>query len=231
MFRKNIWKIVCIALLFYTVGAGLLLEVPRLNILNETIRNLYFHVPMWFGMTFLLINSLVYSIKYINNPLPKYDKWAVESVNMALVFGFLGIFTGMLWAKFTWGSFWSNDPKQNGAAIGILIYLAYMLLRSSLEDEQRRARISGIYNIFAFTAYFPIIFILPRLVSSLHPGAEGNPAFGAYDLDNQMRMVFYPAVIGWAMLGFWITELRVRLGNLGDRLLDLDGTSSTQQVD
>jgi len=91
-----------------------------------------------------------------------------------------------------------------------LIYFAYLVLRGSLEDEQQRARISAVYNIFAFSAMIPLLFILPRLTDSLHPGSGGNPGFNAYDLDNKLRMVFYPAVLAWTGLGFWLTELRIR---------------------
>ncbi|TAD99326.1 MAG: ABC transporter permease [Bacteroidetes bacterium] len=215
------WKITAVILLIYTFVGGLLLEAPRLNILQETIRNLYFHVPMWFGMMILLTISVVYSIKYLRNPLQKYDDWAIESANTGLLFGVLGIVTGMIWAKFTWGSYWSNDPKQNAAAIAMLIYSAYVLLRNSLTDPQQRGRISAIYNIFAFATYIPLIYILPRLTDSLHPGNGGNPGFNAYDLDSKLRLVFYPSVIAWALLGIWITSLRVRWKKLAEKMLEI----------
>ncbi len=208
---KHWWKVLAVALLFYTIIGGLLFEAPRLAILNETIRNLHFHVPMWFGMQILLTVSVIFSIRYLRKPSFKNDTWAVESANMAIVFGILGILTGMEWAKFTWGSPWSGDPKQNAAAIALLIYFAYLLLRNSFEDRQQKGRISAIYNIFAFATYIPLIYILPRLTDSLHPGNGGNPGFNAYDLDSRLRLVFYPAVIGWTLLGVWITTLRIRL--------------------
>ncbi|MDH5598077.1 MAG: ABC transporter permease, partial [Cyclobacteriaceae bacterium] len=90
-------------------------------------------------------------------------------------------------------------------------YLAYFILRGSLQDEQQKARISAIYNIFAFTALIPLLFILPRLTDSTHPGNGGNPGFNAYDLDQKMRYIFYPAVIGWTLLGVWLTSLKIRL--------------------
>jgi heme exporter protein C len=207
-------------LLVYTVLMGLLADVPRLNILNETIRNLHFHVPMWFGMMILLTISVVNSIKYLQNPLKKYDTWAVESANTAIAFGFLGIITGAIWAKFTWGSFWSGDPKQNASAIALLIYLAYLLLRNSFTDHQQRGRVSAVYNIFAFATYIPLIYILPRLTDSLHPGNGGNPGFNAYDLDARLRLVFYPAVIAWILLGYWITNLRVRYTIVEEKILE-----------
>ena len=62
----------------------------------------------------------------------------------------LAILSGMIWAKFTWGTYWTNDPKLNGSAITLLIYFAYVVLRGSIYDIEKRARISAIYNIFAF---------------------------------------------------------------------------------
>jgi heme exporter protein C len=217
---KNWWKLVTVALLLYATIAGFLGDVPRLAILNESIRNLYFHVPMWFGMLTILGVSVVYSIKYLNNPTLKNDIVAKEAANVGILYGILGLLTGMTWARFTWGAWWVNDPKLNGAAIGMLIYFAYLVLRSSFAEQQQRARISAVYNIFAFVTLVPLLFILPRLTDSLHPGNGGNPGFGAYDLDSNMRMVFYPAVLGWIGLGIWILNLRVRLENLKFRLYE-----------
>ncbi|EMR02973.1 cytochrome c biogenesis protein CcsA [Cesiribacter andamanensis] len=212
------WKGLAAALLLYTVTAGLLLDAPRLPILNETIRALHFHVPMWFGMLGLLLLSVIYSVRYLRTGELRLDRHAVELANAGLVFGILGILSGMFWAYYTWGDYWSNDPKQNASAIGLLIYLAYFVLRSSFEDDHQRARISSVYNIFAFAALVPLLFILPRLTSSLHPGNGGNPGFNAYDLDSKLRIIFYPAVIGWFLLGLWLASLRVRLRRLHDTL-------------
>ena len=210
------WKILSILLLLYTVFAGIIFDVPHLPILNETIRNLYFHVPMWFSMTILLLTSAIFSIRYLMNGNKKDDHFAVESANTGILFGVLGLLTGMLWAKYTWGTFWVGDPKLNGAAIGVLIYCAYLILRGSFNDDQMRARIGAIYNIFAYPIFIALIFILPRMSDSLHPGNGGNPGFNSYDLNSSMRMVFYPAVIGFILLAIWITSLKVRLRQLDD---------------
>jgi heme exporter protein C len=195
----------------YSFTAGFLSPVPRLAILNETIRNLYFHVPMWFGMTFLLIISFSYSIAYLSKNKTEHDFIAVESANMGIVYGILGLLTGMLWAKNTWGTYWTTDPKLNAAAVGMLIYLAYFVLRSSMQDEQQKARVSAIFNIFAFPTFLALIYIMPRLTDSLHPGNGGNAGFNQYDRDRQMNLIFYASNIGFILLGMWITLLRVRL--------------------
>ena len=219
---KNWLKILAALLLFYVHIGGMLFDVPRLNILNETIRALYFHVPMWFGMVLLFLLSVYYSIRYLRSPLPEYDHKAVEYANVGLVFGILGMLTGMLWANYAWGSPWHGDPKQNGAAIALLVYLAYFVLRGSVENEEQRGRLSAVYNIFAFAAMVPLIFIIPRMTSSMHPGSGGNPAFNMYDLDSKMRLVFYPAVVGWFLIGVWIVSLRVRIKIAEEKILEIE---------
>jgi heme exporter protein C len=218
--RAYWWKILTVVLLAFTLTAGLLLDVPRLPILNETIRALHFHVTMWFGMILMLMVAVVYSIKFLRSNDLRHDDIALEFTNAAILFGVLGIVTGMLWAKFTWGDYWSGDPKQNASAIGLLMYFAYLILRNSLTDVHQRARIGAVYNIFAFAAFIPLIFVLPRLTDSLHPGNGGNPGFNAYDLDSKLRMVFYPAIIAWTLLGTWISTIRVRLRRIERKFED-----------
>ena len=215
---RNWWKFLAIILLLYTIIGGLLIPVPKQVILYESIRNLYFHVPMWFSMIFLFFMSVVCSVKGLSTNNLSFDTKAKELVNAGIIFGILGTITGSIWAKYTWGAWWVNDVKLNGSAITMLIYLAYIVLRGSLDDEQKKARISGVYNIFAFVLLLVFIGILPRMTDSLHPGNGGNPGFNNYDLDNNMKLVFYPAVIAWILLGWWIASIRIRIANLTQKL-------------
>ena len=190
---------------------GFLGEVPRLNILNETIRNLYFHVGMWFAMIALMTVSLVYSIRFlIGNKLGFYLKSA-QYAHVGVLLGVLGLTTGMLWGNYTWGDFWPDDPKIHGAAVTVLIYLAYFVLRSGITDLEKRARISASYNAFAYVLLVIFLIIYPRIAPSLHPGNGGNPGFNSYDLDSNMRKVFYPAILGWILLGLWLAQLKSRI--------------------
>jgi heme exporter protein C len=220
--KKQWWKISAALLLIYSVVGGLLLDVPRLNIVNETIRALYFHVPMWFGMVAMFLVSTYHAIQYLRNSATIHDTYSISFATVGLVLGLLGIVTGMIWANYTWGSPWHGDPKQNGAAIALLVYFAYFILRGSVANQEQRARLSAVYNIFAFAAMIPLIFIIPRMTSSMHPGSGGNPGFNMYDLDSKMRMVFYPAVIGWIAMGTWIAALRVRTHLLTEKLEELE---------
>jgi heme exporter protein C len=212
MLRQSWWKYIGVAFLLFAFIGGFLGGVPAKPILNETIRNLYYHVAMWFGMMIFFIISVIYSIKYLRTGKPSHDWYAAEYANTGILFGVLGLITGAIWANYTWGKPWSNDPKQLGAAIALLIYFAYLVLRNSMTDLDKRARIGAVYNIFAFCMLFPTIWILPRLAESLHPGGMGNPALNTHDIDSRMRIVFwFGAVPGWALLGTWITTLRIRL--------------------
>jgi|SRR6476660_4000234 heme exporter protein C len=222
--RRNWWKILSVLLLVYTFIYGFLVRVPDIGNLQQTIRNLFFHVPMWFAQLILITVSLVNAVMYLRKPSPELDNKSNEYAKTGIVFGLLGLITGAIWANYTWGAPWNNDPKQLGAAIALLIYLAYFVLRNSIPDIDKRGRIAAVYNIFAYFIYIPMIMVLPRLVESLHPGGkgvEGNPGLGGNDLDPEMRKVFLPAIIGWTLLGVWITTLRIRLNRLEEKKLDL----------
>jgi heme exporter protein C len=217
MLQKNWWKILAVLLLLYAFIGGLLLPVPARAIVNESIRNLYYHVPMWFGMMVIMTVSVVNAVRYLRTTDLTYDIYSSRYGSTGMVLGLLGIVTGAIWANYTWGAPWSNDIKQILAAIALLIYAAYFILRSSIEDIDKKARVSAVYNIFAYTMLFPTLFIIPRLYDSLHPGGEGNPAINQQDIDPVMRMVFWPAVLGWTLLGVWISTLYIRLQKIKDK--------------
>ncbi|MBC8172280.1 MAG: cytochrome c biogenesis protein CcsA [Chitinophagales bacterium] len=222
--HKMWWKILCVVLLLYTFIIGLIIHVPARFVLYETIRNVFFHVPCWFAMILLLSVSLWHSVKYLRNNGIIHDIIAAQSANVALVFGILGFATGMLWGEYTWGDMISwlfNDTKILGAFIGVMIYAAYFVLRGSIEDEEKRARVAAVYSIFAFILLNAFVFVIPRLTDSLHPGNGGNPAFAMYDLDNTMRMVFYPAIIAYFLLGLWISTLLIRIKLLHYKMHDI----------
>ena len=215
MIRKYWWKILCFILMIYTCSYGFLVEVPSPPgvPLQQTIRNLFFHVPMWIAMMTCYTVSVVYAIKYLHKSDPIHDIYSTEFARTGTFMGVMGLLTGMIWANYQWGKAWSGDVKQNGAAIAVLMYFAYFVLKGSLNDEEKQARIGAVFNIFAFFMLFPSIWILPRLAESLHPGglgSEGNPGLNPKDTTNAMRTVMYPAFIGWTLLAVWISTLRVR---------------------
>jgi heme exporter protein C len=213
--KHNWWKLFTGLLLLYAVigGFGIAVSFEGMEVAAESMRNLFYHVGMWFGMLAMLITGFVYSLRYLKKFNEVEDIKAVEAVNVGLMFGFLGIFTGMIWANFTWGMPWVKDPKLNGAAVGLLIYLAYAILRGSIDEPHKRAKVAAIYNIFAFFLWIVLVIILPRLAGeSIHPaGGNSSNTIMPMHLPPSMRFVFYPAMLGWVLLGFWIYKIRVRI--------------------
>ena len=176
-----------------------------------------FHVPMWFAMIIIMLISAICGIIYLIGGKIKFDILSESAIHVGLLFAFLGLATGSLWAKFTWSEhtellsfkgWWVDDPKLNGSAIATLIYFAYYILKRSINDREKAARIAAVYNIFAFVMFFVLIMVYPRIKGGLHPGMDGNPAFSSYDLNNNLRLVFYPACIGFILLSVWIWQLR-----------------------
>lgn len=212
--KGRIYKFTGLALVLYSLVYGLLTSIPDLPILEQSIRNLFYHVSMWFAMVAMMGGSFGYAISFLSKEDLHKDHRSVALAQTGMLFATLGLATGMIWAKYTWGAWWTNDPKLNGSAVTMLIYLAYFVLRNAMNDGRKRARISAVYNIFAFIMMIVFIGILPRMTDSLHPGNGGNPGFNSYDLDNRLRLVFYPAVIGWILVGTWIASMRYRLRKL-----------------
>jgi heme exporter protein C len=219
LFYKNWWKYVTMLTILGVVISGLLISVPNRPFLRDTIRNFFFHVPMWFGMILLLLVSLIYSIRYLSQARQRDDRLASCFTHAGLVMGILGLITGYLWGVYTWtDGDWSDttwitsEPRLLEATLVILVYLAYFVLRGSIKDVDMRARVSAVYGVFGYAMAIMFIFVVPRLpgTDSLHPGIGGNPAGSEYDLDNSMRRVFYPAIIGWTALGAWLASLRYR---------------------
>jgi len=217
------WKIFTLMLMVYVILGGMLFDVPALPVIHQTIRNIYFHVGMWFSMIFILFLGFIYSLMYLRTFNPKYDQLAYATVKTGLVFGILGIITGMMWANYTWGTYWLSDPKLNGAAVGILVYLAYLVLRGSVEDAEKKARMAAVYKIFAFVIMFVFIMILPRISgASIHPGVDGNPALATGDLDPAMQKVFFPAILAWILFSYWIFQIVYRSDRISQKIIQLN---------
>ena len=188
--------------------------VSNLPILEHTARNLYFHVPMWFVLYAAAVAGAWHAGRYLATGRTVHDVRSEAAWMVSTVAGVTALVTGVIWARFTWyqgtGLWWSPEPRQNMVAVQLLISGAYFVLRGSLDRPRQRARLSAVYALFA-TASMPFLtYVLPRRMASLHPGAEGNPAFSEMDIAADMRWIFYAAAVGFLMLGWWLYTQRVR---------------------
>ena len=186
---------------------GFSIRIPQIDILEQTARNLFLHVPMWFTMMVAFAMAFYFSIRYLNDEQMKWDRKAETATAVGLVFGICGLLTGSLWARFTWGTWWTfAEPRMNLSALAMLIFVAYFILRTAFSDEEKRAKISAVYNIFGVTTIPFLLYIIPRQLPSLHPGAEGNPAFSEITAP-ELRIIFYPAVIGFIGIAIWLMDI------------------------
>lgn len=201
------WKYAVAVWMTVVISAGFLIQIPDIPILKQSARNLFLHVPMWFTMAVCFGAGLVYSIKYLNNPDPVTDHKAETATQVGLMFGICGLLTGAVWARFTWGTWWTfAEPRMNLSALGMMIYVAYFVLRTAFDNPEKRAKISAVFNVFAATTIPFLLYIIPRQLPSLHPGAEGNPAFSEITAP-ELRYIFYPAVVGFIGLAVWISNI------------------------
>ncbi len=211
---KNWWKILSVLLLLYVIIGGFMVPVPVIGNNQQAARSIFFHLPMWMAMYTLLTISVVNSVWYLATNDLRRDVRASSAASVGVLFGVMGFLTGMLWATYTWGGTIVNDPKQMTTAIALAIYMAYLVLRMSFTDIDKRARVSAIYNVFAFALLIPLTYIIPRTVDSLHPGSASSPGFSDKDTAGTIKMVLWPAFLGFTLLGIWIYTLRNRYKRL-----------------
>ena len=221
--RRYRWiRLVVVVGLTGVIIAGFAVRIPRIDgILAHSARNLYFHVPMWFAMMAAFAVSAYHSLWFLKSGSLVRDVRAEEAARVGTVFGLLGLVTGIVWARFTWyvgaGIWWNFDPKQTMAVVQLLVFGAYFVLRSAIDDPVKQAQMGAVYAVFAAALAPFTLYWLPRQMDSLHPGAEGSPAFSETDLAPVMRPIFYAASIGFIGL-FWVLYTqRVRLALLKHR--------------
>ena len=194
------------------------LEFPVIPGLEEKARNILFHVPTAWTTVVAFLVSLYYGFRYLRTRDLEYDLKSVSSAGLGLMFCFLATITGSLWAKFNWGSFWNWDPRETSIFALLLIYGAYFALRSAVESDEKRATLSAAYSIVAGLTVPFFIFVMPRLVGGLHPGAagdvEGSGPVVDFQMSPNMMVLFFIGLIGFNLLYIWMMDLRVRIGRL-----------------
>lgn len=251
---RIVYKILAVVLLLYAVGYGLIAELPELQGLMQSSRNLFYHVPMWMVVIVMMAISVVHSVKllrqldpdlnYQGNPLLT-DAKAWSAAHVGILFSVLGLVTGSIWGRVAWKAhmpnddlsiWWTNDPILICALVALLIYLAYFLLRNSVSDPVQKAKMAGVYNIFAFATLIPLYFIIPKMLPGLHPTADGSEAgggsfvFTSRGIDNSYRMLLYPAMLGFILLGLWVYEIKQRYQTALIRLEDYESETNYKQT-
>ncbi|HUN64982.1 MAG TPA: cytochrome c biogenesis protein [Bacteroidota bacterium] len=203
--------VICAALLFPVVPAPQSWnEFPVIPGLGEKARILFFHVPMSWVTVVAFLTSMVFSIRYLRSKETADDLKAVASAGLGLLFCVLATITGSVWAKFNWGSFWNWDPRETSIIVLLLIYGAYFALRSAIPSDEKRAALSAVYAVIAGVTVPFFIFIVPRIIGSLHPEPIVN-AEGKVHMNGSMLAVFLSSLAGFTMLFVWMLNIKIRV--------------------
>ncbi len=215
-----IWQIILFLLLSFVSIAGITFpivknpthwyEFPFIPGLEENAKIIFFHVPTSWVTVIAFLMGTIYSIQYLRKKNLDDDAKAYTAAQLGMVFCILATVTGSVWAKFAWGSFWSWDPRQTSIFALLLIYGALFALRSAVEQEEKRATLSAVYSIIAFVTVPFFIFIMPRIMTGLHPGSADDTNAGPivdFKMNSNMLLIFYLSLIGFTILYFWMWRL------------------------
>jgi heme exporter protein C len=192
-------------------------DFPIIPGLEQKARIIFFHVPTAWIAVIAFLMAMIHGIQYLRKKDLEYDVRSSAAASLGLVFCILATVTGAIWAKFNWGAYWNWDPRQTSIFVLMLIYGAYFALRSAIDVEEKRASLSAVYSIIAFVTVPFLVFIMPRMMSGLHPGSasdEGSGPVVDFAMDTTMYVVFLASLFGFTLLYLWMYQLRVRLGKL-----------------
>ena len=132
----------------------------------------------------------------------------MASAQLGFLFAALALISGMIWAQKDWGAYWNWDPRQTSVAVILLIYGAYFALRGSIADPRNRARLSAVYSIVAFVTVPFLIFVIPRIMSTLHPSPVIPSDADKDSMNAMMRVVLYGSVVGYIGIFVWLMQMR-----------------------
>jgi heme exporter protein C len=193
-------------------------ELPVIPGLEQKARIIFFHVPTAWLSVVAFLTSMVYAVQYLRRRDLSYDIRSSAAAGLGFMFCILATLTGAVWAKFNWGSYWNWDPRETSIFVLLLIYGAYFSLRSAVETEEKRATLSSAYSIIAAVTVPFFIFIMPRIMTGLHPGAKGDPDGAGpvveFKMSPNMRVIFFSSLIAFTLLFYWMFTLRVRTAQI-----------------
>lgn len=214
-----VWKFILCILMIWAIVAAFVFPAPQ-QIIGEASRIFYFHVPQAWVAVLAFVVSMVASIRYLRNGDLKDDDRARVAAGLGLLFALLATISGSIFARVTWQSFWNWDPRQTSILILLLIYGAYFALRSAVDGDRRRARLAAVYAIFAFITVPFLVFVIPRVVPSLHPSDSIVDASGSFTMSALPAIVLLSSLTAFTGLFIWIYRIGVRILSIERKLFE-----------
>jgi len=193
---------------------------PMEAVMGNVQRVFYFHVAAgWVGMLGFLVAAGA-GVAYLRTARRKWDLVGLAAVEIGMVFAFVNVITGAIWARPIWNTWWTWDPRLTTATIMLLIYAAYLMLRQGIDDPDRRARFGAVYAIVGFLSV-PLTFFSARLFRTIHPvviGSNQPGAEGAFDMTPLMLQTFLFSLLTFTIIFADLMWHRLRLGRLADEV-------------
>ena len=199
------WMVVVILLAFLYAGRAR-------GFVSDTARIMFFHVPIAELSSIAFFTSMVYAIHYLRRREWQADLKSVCAAEIGMVFAALATLTGSVFAASNWHSFWNWDPRETSIVVLLMIYGAYFGLRAAVEDEDRRATLAAVYNIFAGIVMPFLEFVVHRIpaLQSLHP----TNIWGPGGMSADQRVTLYSSLLAFLGVYIWMFQLRLRTGLL-----------------
>jgi heme exporter protein C len=207
------WKAIIFAAMTAVIIAAFVTPAPQQTI-GEASRIFYFHVPQAWVSVVAFCVSMIASVKYLRGGKLLDDARAKVAAQLGFIFCFLATITGSIFAKVTWQSFWNWDPRETSIFILLLIYGAYFALRSAVDGEEKRARLAAVYSIFAFLTVPFLVFVVPRVLPSLHPTDSIVNEGGKIAMSSTTSAIFFPSLAVFTAVFFWMYKIGERLSRV-----------------
>jgi heme exporter protein C len=196
---------------------------PQEAVMGDVQRVFYFHVAAgWVGMLGL-IGAAVAGIIYLIKKDRKWDIVGLAAVEIGIVFIFINIVTGSIWARPIWNTWWTWDPRLTTATVMLLIYFAYFMLRQGIEDPDRRARFAAVYAIVGSLSV-PLTYFSARIFRTIHPiviGGGDPSTTGSFDMTTRMLQTFMFGLLTFTFIFIDLFWRRIRLGRKADQVEQL----------
>jgi heme exporter protein C len=199
-----------------------LVFAPTELVMGAVQRVFYFHIgTAWVGLLGFVLAAALGIIYLVTKDL-KWDVIEVAAVEISVVFFFITIVLGSIWARPAWNTWWTWDPRLTTAAVTELIYVAYFMLRGGIEDPDRRARFGAVYALLGGLSA-PITFMAIRLFRSIHPVVIGavNANQEKMSMSGDMKTAFFFALFAFTVIFIDLFWNRIRLGQLQDKVEQL----------
>ncbi len=209
------------AAFFLLFSTGLVFfYAPVEAVMGPVQKVFYFHVASgWVGMLGFLV-AAVSGILYLRTTRTIWDITAVSAVEIGLIFAAITVVSGSIWAKPIWNTWWTWDPRLTTVTIMLMIYAAYLMMRSGIDDSDRRGRFSAIYAIVGFVSV-PLTFFSARLFRTIHPivvGSNQSGTTGAFDMTDAMLQTFLFSLLTFSIIFASLLSHRIRLGLLQEKV-------------